>query len=264
LNSISKDHRVNDALNQVREATASGALPYISNIGSIMGNDDTQAAERLVAEFETALEIANAYNKPTWRRHQDHGAVDAMAYRTRRPGDVDFRRRRAGDGSKGFDVAISLLLDVSGSMCGAPIQTLSIAQYAIKQACWNVGIPCTVTAYSSKAALVSDSKDAPEPVNLAAGGGTNPVGALRVAPDQRENKSDHLVLILTDGDCEAGRTEVETLQGEGSYVLGVAVGWGSAESLRDNLGCNEVREIETCDALPRIVEDWLVKAVTIR
>lgn len=257
------DGRVDSALNAIKETAAAGYLPYINGQGFYMQDDDIQRAEALSSEFERSLEVANAYNAPSWRRRQEQGAVDPAIYRTRRPGDPEFRRTRTGDGSKGFDVSLSLVLDVSGSMGGAPIHTLSVVQYAIKKACWSLGIPCTVTAFSNAAELVSDCEDAPEPVGLEAGGGTNPVPALRAAVQQRGDKRDHLVILLTDGDCEDGRNEVADLQSMGAHVLGVAVGWGNTSTLQQRLGCDEVRSIQECEELARIVEDWLAVTVSV-
>lgn len=256
------DQRVNDALRTLASTEAANYLPYVNNSGTL-SDECLDEAARLTGEMERALEVANAYNAPSWRRRQEQGAVDALLYRTRRAGDPEFRRQRTGDGSKGYDVAVSLVLDTSGSMQGMT-DDLSVSAIAIKQACWNLGIPCTVTTFDSDANLVSDHTDSPEPISLVASGGTYPAEALAAVPLQRAERSDHLVLLMTDGECCNGASEVQELQSSGVYVLGVGLGssW-SVERLRTDLNVDEAHLITECSALPILVEEWLTRTVGV-
>lgn len=257
------DHRVDDALKTISQTEAADYLPYVKSRGRDLSNERLAEADRLTGELERALEVANAYNSPSWRRRQEQGAVDPLAYRTRRAGDPEFRRQRTGDGSKGYDVAVSLVLDTSGSMMDLT-DDLSVAAIAVKQACWNLGIPCTVTTFDTDAHLVFDLNDAPEPVSLMAGGGTYPAEALATVPLQRDDRSDHLVLLLTDGECCNGLAEVRELQQSGAFVLGVGLGsdW-SVQRLREDMSVDEAHFIAECSGLPVLVEDWLTRTVSV-
>lgn len=254
--------RIDDALREINSASTGGSNLPGAQVRGVLTSEEQAAAGALASDFERALEEAAAYNSPTWSRHQEQGVVDPLAYRTRRPGDTSFRRQRVGDVGRGLDVAVSILLDVSGSMEGQE-RDLSVAALGVKTACWNLGLPCTVLTYDDGADLLWSSVDAPSPVVVGIGGCTNVSGALRDTHGHRGESDQHLVLILTDGhfsDTVEAAAEVDALRLTGTYVLGVALNtWTDG---LDSIGCNASYRITEPGELARRVEDYLAGAVS--
>jgi hypothetical protein len=257
INEADNGSRIDDALREINSASTGGSNLPCSTVSGVLDADEQQAAAALALDFERALEEASAYNSPVWHRHQDQGVVDALAYRTRRPGDTSFRRHKVGDTGRGLDIAVSILLDVSGSM-GGQEHDLSVAALGVKTACYNLNIPCTVTTYSDSAELLFATDEAPRPVLVGIKGCTNVSGALRDTHSHRGECAQHLVLVLTDGsfgdDVEAF-DEVDALRQNGTYVLGVALNtWTDG---LENVGCNASYRISQPGELALHVEDYL-------
>jgi len=256
--------RLDDALREINNASTCGSTLPDARTSGVLEADEQAAAQALASDFERALEEAAAYNSPSWYRQQEQGVVDALAYRTRRPGATDFRRQRVGDSGRGLDIAVSILLDVSGSMDGQQ-RDLSVAALGVKTACWNLGIDCTVLTYDDHADLLWAASDAPVPTVVKIGGCTNVAPALRDAHNHRNDCSQHLVLVLTDGhfgDRDEAAAEVDSLIASGAYVLGLALNtWTDG---LDAAGCNASFQIQQPGELARHVEDYLAGVVSGR
>lgn len=252
--------RVDDAIKSVAAAHEVGSLPYYST-NRLLDAAGQAEALALADDFRRALEEASAYNTPTWQRHQEHGVVDPLAYRTRRPGDLSYRRSRVGDGSRGFDISVSLVLDISGSMLHQE-QALSVAAYGVKSACWELDIPCTVSAYHSRARLVSAASDEPRPFYLNADEMTYITDALVACLDQREDRDQHLVLVLTDGEVDDGHEAFQALKDSGAYVIGLGLQYSSSVKSLQSLGVDEAYFIQDSKDLAVRVEEYLARVVT--
>lgn len=228
-----------------------------------LNNDLVQQAEGMAHDFVRALEAASAYNQPTWKRRQDRGGIDAVAYRTRRPGETDYRRQIVGSGHEGIDMAVSLVLDTSGSM-SSHVAALSVTAYAVKKACWEVGVPCSVSTYNSVCTMRSTADDEPEPSVFHAAGATRIGEALQALPEQRAGKSDHLVLVLSDGHIADGRESFGVLRATyDAYIIGIGLGRAGAEALADK-GCDDVYGITEPEQIAGFVEDYLAAVVSKR
>lgn len=109
-----------------------------------------QAARAQTAPLKDRLERAlSADERIRWRREQERGEIDRAAlaklatspsYRT------PFRTLRS---TKGRDVAITLLLDRSGSMAGRKIELARLCVAALADALTQLSFECEVLGYSS-------------------------------------------------------------------------------------------------------------------
>lgn len=109
-----------------------------------------QAARAQTAPLKDRLERAlSADERVRWRREQERGEIDraALAKLATSPGyRTPFRTLRA---TKGRDVAITLLLDRSGSMAGKKIELAQLCIAALADALTQLSFECEVLGYSS-------------------------------------------------------------------------------------------------------------------
>ncbi|RKP51002.1 cobaltochelatase CobT-related protein [Trinickia fusca] len=109
-----------------------------------------QAARAQTAPLKDRLERAlSADERVRWRREQERGEIDraALAKLATSPGyRTPFRTLRA---TKGRDVAITLLLDRSGSMAGRKIELARLCVAALADALTQLSFECEVLGYSS-------------------------------------------------------------------------------------------------------------------
>lgn len=171
------------------------------------GSSQEMSPELQSAALFTSIGITKALNSfvttsaPIWQNRKEVGVIDPLAYRTKAPGDRDFRRHLDDHGNQGLDVHVSMLCDVSGSMSGTPMQALSESLYATALACEALGIGATYTLWSSGNQcyrIWTDTK--PTPTLFPSMGGTDPTDALDdLDLHNPEGASKHLVIIFTDG-----------------------------------------------------------------
>lgn len=136
---------------------------------------------------------------PSWLFYQDDGVIDPAAYTMREPGDMNFWSGMNGDNANGHDLAVSLLLDSSGSMDGR-ITSVSVIAMGIRKACEHYDIPCTITTFSDDVRLVAAGDKDVGFVEMEAGGGTHIMEAMTLLDQQQYGKRNHLVVVLTDGE----------------------------------------------------------------
>ncbi|WP_116141975.1 cobaltochelatase CobT-related protein [Trinickia diaoshuihuensis] len=109
-----------------------------------------QAARADTAPLRDRLERAlSADERIRWRREQERGEIDraALAKLATSPGyRTPFRTMRA---AKGRDVAVTLLLDRSGSMAGKKIELAQLCATALADALTQLSFECEVLGYSS-------------------------------------------------------------------------------------------------------------------
>lgn len=156
-------------------------------------------ADTLALGMVNALETLCMTPDPSWTTRQSDGPLlDVEAFVTRDIGDDRFWVDRDGTGERGHDLAVSLLLDCSGSM-ESELLNLGVVAYAVRKACGYFDIPCTTTLFGSFSQTLWDAEDEPEVLYLPNMGGTSIGSALLEVPNQRCDKRRHLVVILTDG-----------------------------------------------------------------
>ena len=119
------------------------------------GDSATWRALRAEARADTAplkqkLERAlSADERIRWRREQERGEIDrtALARLVTSPGyRTPFRTQRA---AKGRDVAVTLLIDRSGSMAGRKIELARLCAIALCDALTQLSFDCEVLGYCS-------------------------------------------------------------------------------------------------------------------
>jgi cobalamin biosynthesis protein CobT len=126
-------------------------------IADLTGQGDSAAwrALRAQARADTAplkekLERAlSADERIRWRREQERGEIDrtALARLATSPGyRTPFRTQRA---AKGRDVAVTLLIDRSGSMAGRKIELARLCASALCDALTQLSFDCEVLGYCS-------------------------------------------------------------------------------------------------------------------
>jgi cobalamin biosynthesis protein CobT len=101
---------------------------------------------QLKARLERAL---SADERTRWRREQERGEIDrtALAKLATTPGyRTPFKATRA---TKGRDVAVTLLIDRSGSMAARKIELARLCAAALGDALTQLGFDCEVLGYSS-------------------------------------------------------------------------------------------------------------------
>jgi hypothetical protein len=231
--------------------------------GGISG--DAEAVGKAVAlaeQIERAFQTHTMDMAPAWVEQQRRGMLNVLRYRTRRPGEVEIFKQWIEDEQPGYDIAVSLMLDYSGSMDWALVPLAQCA-YATKLACQKLGIPCTVTLWDTNAKVLWDANERTEgmPV-LKDDGGTNPGRALADLGNQRLDKAKHIVMIMTDGEWQgwANRT-LDAYKEPGRHITGF--GFGS-RSLRNKLlgyGCDDAFAINDLMEIPHRLEQFLVESV---
>jgi hypothetical protein len=229
-------------------------------------NPDIEAsatAHNLAEELEQSFYAATMDQAPAWVEQQRRGILNVLRYKTRQPGDAEVFKGWVDDEQPGFNVAVSILLDYSGSM-GGYTGRLAQAGYASKLACEKLGIPCTVVLWDTDARVVWDANDTADylPVVNSAGG-TDPRVALADLVNQRYDKEQHIVMIMTDGDwqgCNPGILASYKTQGMLMIGMGFSTGYGSADHLSNVLrkyGCDENYALSDLMDIPRLLEQTL-------
>lgn len=239
-----------------------------STLDSYVGgvSDDIHAiavAENLAEDIERAFQRNTIDRAPAWVEGQRRGVINVLRYATRQPGDSEFFRQWTEDDAPGFDIAVSILLDYSGSMSG-DVERLAQVAYASKLACQNLHIPCTVTLWDDNARTLFDADEYVEnmPV-IATAGGTNPEVALADLDNQRHDKAKHIVLIMSDGEWESAwegksRRTLALYKDANRRIIGFGYGSDSIARRLLGYGCDEAFAINDLMAIPRFLEDALV------
>ena len=126
----------------VNDQTGRGDLAAWRELRTRARAETAQLKERL----ERAL---SADERTRWRREQERGEIDrpSLAKLATSPGyRTPFKVKRA---TKGRDVAVTLLIDRSGSMAGRKIELAQLCAAALGDALTQLGFDCEVLGYSS-------------------------------------------------------------------------------------------------------------------
>ena len=245
-------------------------------LGGVSGDVAAAAkAENLASQIEQAFQQATMDREPAWVEQQRRGIVNVNRYITRQPGEVEYFRNWVEDDQPGYNLAVSVLLDYSGSMS---TYTKELAQvgYATKLACANLGIACTVTLWDNHAATLYDANEVPTGLPMiSTNGSTNPATVLADLDNQRYDKEQHLVLLMTDGSWDhewaAGRRgsprrTVAHYAGQGRQFIGFGFSENTytASSYASNLkryGIAESYGITDLMAIPKRLQEALIRLV---
>ena len=251
-----------DSFHDTLNSQASLIPPYIA--GRSNSASDTFQAEELAADIQRAFTLATAERMPGWVQNQKIGVLDVNRFMTAQPGDMEVFRRYTDDDQPGYNLAVSIMLDYSGSM-DKSLVPLAQTGYACKLACQNLDIPCTVTLWDDSAAVLWDANEQATFLPLIEdNGGTDPTTALSDLDNQRFGKDRHLVIIMTDGRWDNGwhsRTLLPYMT-PGRHILGVGFTRGSygggVAAAMEQYGCNDVIETNDLFDIPRALEHLII------
>lgn len=218
---------------------------------------EAESAARLMVE---ALTTYTSDSAPIWQTRQERGVLDPFAFRTRRPGTRDHFRACVGNGDRANDLAVSLVLDVSGSMVSHGA-SLGAAAYACKHACDQLAIPCTVTVFASRGQLLWDIDDEPVPLVLETDGTTDPTMVCEALDSQRHGRALQLVLMLTDGVFDSSFGGLARYWTPDRAIVLVGLGDSVARAHADTTGVHELLCISSVLDLPRTVTNVLASLV---
>jgi len=223
-----------------------------------MTPSEIDQAHKVRAEMLDVLAPLAVSADPTWRFRRESGVLDPLAYMLREAGDTDYWSELDDSGTTGFDLAVSLVLDTSGSMNGQ-IEVLGISAIGIRLACDELGIPCTVSTFNDDTSILFDATDQTEMLMVSATGGTQPLAALEDLPQQRAGKARHLVVVFTDGIWE-DVPSMAPFRRPGITAIGIALGESRRSSLAERQFDGMV-VIEQAQGLVALVQNALVDLV---
>jgi hypothetical protein len=222
-------------------------------------------ADVIAYDMQRAFETRTANSAPMWQHRTTRGVVDSFAYRTREPGTKEFYRMFDDRGDLGRDIAVSVLLDVSGSMGGLS-REISVGGYAIASACRALDIPVNVMTFGSFSNLLYGAEDRELTMaHIVPNGSTYPDDALEALDFQMYSKSQHLVFILTDGEWPQGSMDILGAKNSGlvnrrTFILGFRLP-DSAVNKFTNYGVEEALQINDLRDMPLMVQNTIVNYV---
>lgn len=195
------DHDIKDMANDAASRAEVPGVPDAPWSGVPLPDDLVTAAESQASAIAQSLNDFLTTSQPAWVSHTESGILDALAYRTKSVGALDYHRSLMGDANSGLDVHVSMLADVSASMTTDAMEALSVSMYAMARACQSVGIGATFTLWSEAHSTYRIWRNGiVEPVRWPKVGGTDPHMALDdLVHHNPEDASHHLVVIFTDG-----------------------------------------------------------------
>ena len=250
---LGNSHEITDTIADANARADKEGLPSKNGNGTPMRLEYVDEAMRASVGIQQALTECVTTTQPAWMSHQDSGVIDALSYRTKQVGALDYHRRLDGDFTTGLDIHVSMLCDVSGSMGSglgdrSDIEELSIAMYAIHDACNALGIGSTYVLWSSNAnAHRVWDHGAVEPMVWHASGGTNPVTALDdLTFHNEEGASKHLVIVFTDGSWTNGVPPLSRWSTDDRHIILVTLG----SFYNHDKGADVSISINSCNELP--------------
>jgi hypothetical protein len=266
---LDQDDAITSDVAAMNEAysTHDGSLRQIT-LPPTNNSEMAATASSLAWEVESSFRTASADAAPHWESQQRRGFLEPIRYRTRQPGDTEIFRNYVDGGEPGTDLAVSLFLDISGSMQGTEDE-LGVVAWSVKTACDNLGIECDVNLFNSSGVSVWGSQDrASESVpRIETCGGTNPSQAFLGALTRERDASSHFIIVMTDGswDIDAGSGLPDLRKDNWSSLLlyfsaGESGGLTPLPSLAARCGTDEAYSTGDLMNIPRIVEQCLVDA----
>lgn len=222
---------------------------------SKMAGEALTLAQRLEESLHTYL----AETAPIWQHRQTRGFIDPFAYRTKMGGSQEYRRLY-DNGDIGNDMAVTVMLDVSGSMYGQE-EELGASAYATKAACMALDIPCTITTFSHVSEIIWTAKDHPELIAVKCGGGTDPTGVCDVLDYFEYDKGTHLVVVMTDGMFDNSFKGFNHYKTGNRYFLGLGFGSSFVVDSLNNAHADEAHPITNLMDIPQVVSNFIAARV---
>lgn len=247
------DHETKEFLSVVNHENNQD-MPHNGEV-MFLKDEDMQKVDTIYNGMMSTLEMLAVQASPSWRFRQEDGVLDPTAFNLREPGDSDYWSNLNDNGGIGFDLSVSVIMDVSYSMMENWCRDNGIAALAIRRACDELNIPCTTSTFSDSGRRLWNHDEEPNAVFPYATGGTWPVTCLEALPDERLGKSRHLVIIFTDGQW----SEVNNLapySAPGRFFLLVGLGFHLKQYL-STLNANAVVTVATPLDIPEHVTQAL-------
>jgi len=252
-NDLVSDREVEQFISSVNENMAKKIMP--DSTMRDMPNDSVARAIGVRDQMLSVLEQMTVQVDPSWRFGKEVGVLDPTSYTLREPGDTDYWSGLDDSGAAGHDLALSLLIDSSGSM-SSDMDTVSEIAMGIRAACDQLDIPCTVTSFNDTVFSVLDADEATRFVAVSATGGTSPMHALMALNDQRMGKEYHLVVILTDGEWSGVESLIPWASPNRFFLL---IGYGHGmEDILAKKHANQAVTITNLNQLEKLVTNSLV------
>jgi hypothetical protein len=272
LDALEDDENLDGDIASMNEAYASNdaSLPPYGKITAVSDEDALTKSKAIVDDIIRAFELATSNCDPHWESQQRRGYLEPVRYATRRSGDMEFFRGYVDNGDPGHDIAVSLFLDISGSMMGTENE-IGATAWAVKSACDRLGIDCDVTLFNeqgytlwTKADRASEDVPAIEP-----SGGTQPLGAFDGILFEENDKKNHIVLVMTDGAWGSGADMARYKHSNTTSVIFYYDGYNRGNSkgvvpnqrLATQKGADEGYDIHDLMDIPQVLESILLGLV---
>ena len=227
----------------------------------------------VINKLRTGLKNIINYNVDEVSRYLHAGRIDSKSLSRMPSGAICAKRIEKNDEA---DLNITVLVDLSGSMGGMPVENAMKACVVLQEVCESLKIPITVLGFKSGKPSVhifhfSDRRlkgrySHTGIVKMQAGGSTPLYNALLYLPRllTKQAEEDKLVIVITDGAPDGGpeqcRTEVLKL-GKLAKVYGMAIG-GGREALENIFGSKYIG-VDSLSKLPgelcKVVERNIIR-----
>lgn len=245
----------------LRSVSSSQVTSDVSAPTELMSDEDHAKAEKLGRDIAQRLRTSAAGNAHRWTDRTATGVVNGFRYRTRPSrADMNFHRAEQGSSSLGFDLDVTVLLDMSTSMNDV-MDEVSIVGHAIKQACDELGSNCTVGLFSESYTVLYQSDARASGIQVESGGCTDPLRAFEDIENHRSHvrhEKPQLVIVMTDGEFNR---HIAPYQADNQHWIGVALDTNDSEErlvqALDTNGFEEIHVITDTLEVAEILENWL-------
>ena len=227
----------------------------------------------VINKLRTGLKNIINYNVDEISRYLHAGRIDSKSLSRMPSGAICAKRIEKNDEA---DLNITVLVDLSGSMNGYPIENAMKACVVLQEVCNSLKIPITVLGFKSgrqKVQILHFSNRLLKGryahtgiVKMDAGGGTPLYNALLYLPRllKKQSEEDKLLIVITDGAPDTGpepcKIEVTKL-GRYAKVYGMAIG-GGRDALANIFGSKYIG-IDSLDRLPgelcKVIEKNIIR-----
>lgn len=270
MDALEDDENLKGDVSSMNDAYASNdaSLPPYGRVTSNTDEDALTKSKIIVDDIIRAFDLATSNCAPHWESQQRRGYIEPVRYATRQAGDMEFFRGYVDEGDPGHDIAVSLFLDISGSMMGTEAE-IGAAAWSVKSACDQIGIDCDVTLFNeqgyslwTKIDRVSDDVPAIEP-----SGGTHPVSAFEGILYEESDKKNHIVLVMTDGEWSEGASMSRYKHSNTTSVIFHYAGRRASKGVVPNQrlaaskGADEGYNISDLMDIPQVLESILLGLV---
>ena len=227
----------------------------------------------VINKLRTGLKNIINYNVDEISRYLHAGRIDSKSLSRMSSGAICAKRIEKNDEA---DLNITVLVDLSGSMNGYPIENAMKACVVLQEVCNSLKIPITVLGFKSgrqevqilhfSNRLLKGRYAHTGIVKMDAGGGTPLYNALLYLPRllKKQSEEDKLLIVITDGAPDTGpepcKIEVTKL-GRYAKVYGMAIG-GGRDALANIFGSKYIG-IDSLDRLPgelcKVIEKNIIR-----